>query len=398
MPEIFDLIVLFLCLSLLLVISRFSLWFAFLLSSVLLGFLTLPFAELTGIIYNVLSNKSILFLSIAVGLIPVIGGVMEKGGIIDALIESLHIPRRLYAALAPSALGMLPVPGGALLSAPLLDRIGDDLMGDKKAAINVYFRHVLILIYPLGTLLATTKMAGVSLYGAVLFTIPFFIIMGISGYFFLLMRIEGRMPGFREMKWRTPGIPLLIVLIPPIVHTFLMKAIPDVPGEIHLVAGVTTSILAGVFFGRLDLRGFKNAFLEAKVWRYTFLILAVFIFMYVFKATTIAGFISKLTSSKFVLVVFIGSALGFLTGRVNLPVALMVPILAALPEEGKMKILDFSILHFSIFVGYVISPVHPCILVSLQYFKTSYLSSLKHMLIPSVICFLAVVIIAAAFL
>ncbi len=64
--------------------------------------------------------------------------------------------------LSPALFGMLPMPEGALLSAPMVDRFGENIDDSKKVIINVWFKHYLVFIYPLGALLPTTKMGYVA--------------------------------------------------------------------------------------------------------------------------------------------------------------------------------------------------------------------------------------------
>ena len=59
----------------------------------------------------------------------------------------------------------MPVLGGAAVSAPLVDKLGDglDLSPDTKAAINLVFRHGMFFIFPLSpTMILVANLIGVS--------------------------------------------------------------------------------------------------------------------------------------------------------------------------------------------------------------------------------------------
>jgi hypothetical protein len=124
-----------------------------------------------------------------------------------------------------------------------------------------------------------------------------------------------------------------------------------------------------------------------KAWNFAFIIMGMFIFLEIFNASDAPRAISTLPLSRALLVVIAGGLLGVVTGRVNVPISIMLPILstAAYPDINNIT---FTILFFSIFIGFLISPVHPCVSVSLEYFRTNYISSLKKVLVPAVIAWI----------
>ena len=65
--------------------------------------------------------------------------------------------RLLYVGL-PALVGLLPMPGGALFSAPLVDSVDSEkgIGGTLKAAVNYWFRHIWEYWWPLypGVILA----------------------------------------------------------------------------------------------------------------------------------------------------------------------------------------------------------------------------------------------------
>ena len=99
----------------------------------------------------------------------------------DAMAASRYgsegIGKKGFMAFAPALLGMLPMPGGALMSAPLLKKAGKGVPAELKAAANVWFRHIMLLVYPLSpSLIASAKIAGIDLYKGVFSLAPFFVL------------------------------------------------------------------------------------------------------------------------------------------------------------------------------------------------------------------------------
>ena len=97
----------------------------------------------------------------------------------DRLIDSLNTmirDKRLVAMVSPAIIGFLPMPGGALLSAPLVE-VSTAKMKLKpafNAFLNFWFRHDWELIWPLyaGLLLFQT-MSRIPMRRIILFQLPF---------------------------------------------------------------------------------------------------------------------------------------------------------------------------------------------------------------------------------
>jgi len=108
----------------LIIISRKSLWVALLIGAAILGFMNLPAQQVLKVFFNTITDGSILLLAVSVGIIPIIGGLLEESGLINRLIDSIRIRTRLFLIIAPAFMGMLIMPGGALLSAPVISKAG----------------------------------------------------------------------------------------------------------------------------------------------------------------------------------------------------------------------------------------------------------------------------------
>ncbi len=386
----------FLSIALLMLIARKSLWIALTVAAIILGSFSLSVYEIGEEILNTLTDSSILLLALSVGMIPMIGGVMETSGLMDDLVENLRMKKRLFLAFSPALMGMLPMPGGALLSAPIIKKGGKGVSNDRKSAVNVWFRHLLLLIYPLGALLATTKMAGLDLYLAILYLIPGFLLMLVLGYLFLLRDVEGKIE-YGRFKPKKLAIALGIILAAPLIHLSLMMFDNAIP-EVYLLIGVSISLALALYFGRTGLNGIKNVSLKMKPWNFALIIIGMFLFLNIFEASDTPGVIASLAVSKAILLVVIGAILGFATGRVQVPVSILLPIYFSKYGVEAMMALPFALMFFSIFMGYIISPVHPCISVSLEYFRSSFKDFLKNMMIPTAMGLFVAFIFAMIFL
>ncbi len=73
----------------------------------------------------------------------------------DEMIESLELmlkSAKITIMVAPALIGTLLVTGGALMSCPVVNNLGDrlDISNDRRASVNLIFRHAMYFIFPFG--------------------------------------------------------------------------------------------------------------------------------------------------------------------------------------------------------------------------------------------------------
>lgn len=373
-----------LAIGLLLAVSRRNLALGMAIATVVLAVFTLPLAEFGEALWSTISDPSVLLLALVVGLIPMIGGVMEATGEMDRLVSNLRIGVRPFLAMAPALLGMLPMPGGALLSAPLIERGAGHTAADLKAAANVWFRHALLLIYPLGSgLIASAKVAGLSVYETIPFLLPAFALCLVTGYVFLLRRADGTLTQTGSFSLAGLSVPLGIILAAPIIDLILKMGFDLPVSEIGTAVGVICSLLLAMAVGRVRPKGLGPVFKRMRPWKYALIILAMFAFLNVFTTSGIPERIASMALPPVVLCVVIGALLGLITGRLQAPMAIIIPIFAS--AYGPMSAPAFALTYFAVFLGYAVTPIHPCISVSIEYFKTTMGPFLRRMAMPTAI-------------
>ena len=101
-----------------------------------------------------LTQEKFLFLAAIVGLILILSDAMERSGQSKRLMESLSgylTNPRLRLIFFPALIGLLPMPGGAVFSAPMVKTVSEDMRvtNSDRAVINYWFRHIWELFWPL---------------------------------------------------------------------------------------------------------------------------------------------------------------------------------------------------------------------------------------------------------
>ncbi|KAB3534818.1 DUF401 family protein [Alkaliphilus pronyensis] len=141
--------------TLFLVNRKLNIGYSLMVSSFFLAMLngrSLP--QFLNLYKNTLLEPTTLSLGSIIALITVLAYLMDKYFILDRMIIALEKILRSAKAtilIAPALMGTLLVSGGALMSCPIVGSLGDrlNIANDKKATINLIFRHALYFVFPL---------------------------------------------------------------------------------------------------------------------------------------------------------------------------------------------------------------------------------------------------------
>lgn len=373
-------------------ISRINLGLSLILGSLTLGIFTLPIPKILTIISQVLTDPSVILLTAAITLIPIIAGILQVSGQFDHIVENLRVGKKGFLGLTPALLGVLPIPGGALFSSPLVEKVGGSLSRGVKVGINIWFRHILYFVYPLTpALIIPARIAGLSVYTVIKYLVPFFLLSILIGYFFFLRKVEGSIDYEKDFDLKALTVPLSVLLAAPIID-FSLQTIFNLPiEEISTFLGIGTSLLIAIGVTKNVRSIFKKSIKKMSPWNFTIIMLGIFIFINIFEASNIGNMIAALSPSKLVLSVFFGFALGLITGRITLSASILIPIYLASFGYDILPPEIFALTYFSIFLGYVISPIHPCVGLTLKYFDTKMLEYFKIMVLPATIAIITAI-------
>jgi len=351
------------------------------------GFALLAGVNILQSLINVLTNPSILTLILIMIFIPILGGIMEESGLMMEMIQKMRISRKSSLMMIPALFGLLPVPGGALMSAPIVQQIDSEEDATKKVSINVWYRHMLIMVYPLSSsLILSSFLTDINLYVLVLGLFPGLIVMWLIGYITLVKNVSPfTEQGERDLKRAFHN--LLPILIAPIFdfvgRTFFNFSVP----ELFLLVGLVFSIWLALRFAKMNFSSVKTISKKMKIWRFPLIIFSMFIFLEVFVLSGAPEEIAVLDLSVFLLIL-IGFFLGFATGRIQLPISIVIPIYLAPITVLTMSLIDFIFIYTSISLGYLITPLHPCVAYSTEYFETEFMKVVKILGKPIFISFM----------
>jgi integral membrane protein (TIGR00529 family) len=315
---------------------------------------------------------------------------MKNSGQIDDLINNVRISRRYLLPFSAALMGLLPMPGGALLSAPILEKGGEGVPNDLKAAINNWFRHLLIFVYPLSpALIVATQISNLDIYYAILYLLPGLILAIFLGYVFYLRHVEGKIDYKESFSKRQLIIPLIIILCAPALD-FSLKRSLQLDSWATLI-GVSVALILSITLSKKKLN-LRDIILKMKPWNFSMIILGMFLYLHIFQASDASDLIAGLPLPPLMLAVTAGFVLSVCTGRVQLPASIVLPVyLSSVPVITPTI---FALIYIAIFFGYIISPVHPCLVVTCEYFGISIKEMIIKLAIPTGIMTMLVVLAA----
>ena len=346
---------------------------------------------------------STIELALLMTLIFVLAKCMQETGAITKLINSLRgfFSKGGTLGVIPAVYGLMPNPGGSLFSAPLVDTEGDKykLDKDQKNFLNVWFRHIWFPIYPISQamiILCSVNFSGIPMGMLIIANVIGFLAFVSIGFFFL-RRFVGS--GSMKKESTSKNYQGLIYLLPPIVPLFFYPLTYVGLSEIRcFLLGVTVSIILLYALTKTDWKTYVQMLKKSLTWKLAFAVFGIIIFQEMFKASQVHILIQQLMSSiafpALVIIIVIPFLLGALTGSdfgalAPLSYSLVAPFFSF---SGISLLGVTSLIFISSFLGYLISPIHLCNVLSSDYLKTDTTRMYKYF-IPAVIATLCVQII-----
>jgi len=320
-------------------------------------------------------------LALLMTLIFVLAKCMQETGAIEKFVKSLRTFFSKGGALGiiPAVYGLMPNPGGSLFSAPLVDHEGDkyQLNKDQKNFLNIWFRHIWFPIYPISQamiIICSVKFSNIPMGTLIVANFIAFVAFVVIGFVFL-KRFIGSTPKTTDRPPR--DYQGFVYLLPPIVPLFFypLKLVGLSETRCFLI-GVAVSIILLAVLTKSVWKSYADIIKKSLTWKLAFAVFGIIIFQEMLQASQVHSLIRDLMSGfafpALILVVFIPFILGVLTGSdfgalAPLSYSLLAPFFSL---TGVSLLGLTSLIFISSFLGYLISPIHLCNVLSSDYLKT----------------------------
>jgi integral membrane protein (TIGR00529 family) len=384
--------------------KRISLGNAFFLGALFLSLLfgLEPGAMFGSMVASIVYPKT-LALTVIVTLILILSNSMETTGQMQRLLgkfQGLLSSPRLNLFVFPALIGLLPMPGGAILSAPMVKELGirSRLSGQQLSYINYWFRHIWEYWWPIypGVLLATL-MADINLMIFVVFMSPLTVIAVFFGW--LPLKNLDQLEKKKNNDERPPAwpfikelVPILIVIIPGLcMGTAISLVFPSsaVAKETGLILSLFMAIGWIWYDNHLPWNQALKILKDPQLIKMGYMVMAILIFKGILGDSHAVEAISNELTLLHVPIVLITIILPFIVGLfTGITIAFVgstFPILITLIHSaGETPFMQAYVMLALVcgFSGVLLSPLHLCLLLSNEYFETTLKPVYRYLWLP----------------
>ncbi len=331
-----------------------------------------PLTQTTG--YLFVSLTALLLL------VNVFGSALEEIGLSQRLVpamQGLFKSRRFALAMIPLLMGMLPTPGGIMLSAPMVRQAGDKIGIERSrlAAINYLFRHQWEPVWPLFPAVPLIQsLLGISAFTLFSYHIVLCAAGIVSGAVNLLMfGIPPKRSNHQHIEHHIGRHILdLIHTFWPIAFTAVLYIAFDLPPAI----GIFLAIVGLLTLHKVPVNRWLHIFRAALEPDMVLLIFGALLFKVNLEAgDAIRGVVQFMINAHVppsLLLFMLPMLVSFCTGVTMPTVAITYPFLIGFIGRGGETKMGLEVLAFSgLIVGLSLTPIHLCLSLSASYFETS---------------------------
>ena len=360
-------------------------------------------SEALDVVWGRVSSRGNFGLAFVVAQIIWFSSQLKEAGVMRDLVSSVRsaFPPRMAMASLPAAIGVLPMPGGAIFSAPLVQECDESgrVPADLKTLVNYWFRHIWEYWWPLypGVLLAV-DISGVDIWRFIAMQLPMTLAAVGIGWFFLARKLN--LDGGGGFSARgLHGVlrsfsPVLVVVA---VYAGIRIFVPAM-AELSAYLPIALGILAAMAFVQsvrpLSAAAWRASLLSPRVWKMVLLVEAVRIYGAFIESRLPDGalLVERMRSEMaacsiplilvtmlipFVSGISTGLAIGFVGASFPIIMSL-IGADASFAEAAPTLALAYA----CGYAGMLLSPVHICLIVTNEHFKTDLGRSLAKLAIP----------------
>ncbi|WP_461209999.1 DUF401 family protein [Desulfocurvus sp. DL9XJH121] len=367
----------------------------------------LPLGQWPGAVASAASNEKTLFLAAIIVFIMMLSGLLEKTGqsarLMQALSAYLRSPR-FKLAFFPALIGLLPMPGGAIFSAPMLEEASKDmgLNPTEKVLVNYWYRHIWELAWPLYPgIILTASLGGVPIHHLVAYTwlgLPLSILLG---WIFILRHIKPTAAAASaaaaedKRDWRVTareGLPLLVSILGAVFFEIgIGMYMPEVAFEWGVLLALAAGIACCMAQNKAPMSLLRKILFTKHLGSMVYVVLAIFVFKEFMQASGVVAQLARLAGGGVALMVS-AVCLPFLVGLIaGLNVAFVgatFPLLLALLHQLGMddQVLPYlTLAQFAGYAGLILSPLHICYLLTCEFFHVNFWTPWRKLMVPGML-------------
>jgi len=382
--------------------KKWNLEYVILLASLLVGvFFDLSPIQIGNNFVLALIDPTTLKLIGIIILVYILSGVLRKVESLRDLVDSLQglvKDYRLILAFIPALLGLIPMPAGAMFSAPMVKEVGDrvGLTPEEETFVNYWFRHIWEFVWPLFPgIILFAGLLKVEIQEVILVQFPLTIATVIVGFVWEYKNLR-KDTTLINKKDILLNLKKLFFGIWPILLIIIMVLGTKTDLLVSLVIVILS--LAFLNINKLSLKILKEIIRNDIDLSVVILIASIMIFK---KMLQVSGGVEIIPEAfaklgihpfivLFIIPFFIVTMTGLGTAALGIGLPVLLPIIIVQGETN----LYYAMLAFAgSFSGVMISPMHLCLVVTKNYFKVDMGKIYKMLILPLIITTLSALVL-----
>jgi len=350
--------------------------------SLIILLLVLPLHSIPGLMIQTLLNYQTLRLLAIIGCALTLSSLMEMKGLLAKLAVMMgSISPKLAMLLTPAIIGLIPMPGGALVSATTLQDLvkKTGLSPEQATFINYWFRHVWDYFLPVYPAVITASVILSTPLPAIMKTLWPMTALAIVFGIICSYRIMKKTQGIREKASRNIAYSLLSASWPILLLVLLILLGLDAV----IAFPLTLTLLA--WQQRAKWSELKKALKYGLDPKILLLLYAVMLYKATIESShtayTLLSDMQSIGLPTLAILVVLPLLIGFATGVSVAFVGIAFPLLTPfIVSSSGISSYALLVAFTSGIVGYLLSPVHLCFILSAEYFKASLAKVYKYVL------------------
>jgi len=381
--------------------KKWNLGYIMLIASLLLGvaFSLSPIQIGNNFVLALIDPATLKLIGIIV-LVYILSGVLRKVENLRDLVDSLQglvKDYRLILAFIPAFLGLIPMPAGAIFSAPMVKAIGDrvGLTPEEDTFVNYWFRHIWEFAWPLFPgMIIFSGLLKVEIQEVILVQLPLTITAVIVGFVWEYKNLK-KDNGTISKKDIFLNLKKLFLGIWPILFIIILVLGIKIDIILSLVIVILSLLLINI--KKLTPRTIKEIIKNDIDLGVVILIVGIMIFQRILQVSggieIVPEAFAKLGIHPFIVLFSIPFFVGMMTGMSAAALGIGLPVLLPIIVQGEAN-LYYAILAFTgSFAGVMISPMHLCLVVTRNYFKADMGKIYKMLILPLTIIILSALVL-----
>lgn len=315
---------------------------------------------------------------------------------VQALLE-LITDARVVLAMVPALAGLLPMPGGAMFSAPMVAEVGRHFQVDnnQKAFANYWFRHIWEYIMPLyPALVLCSTLLALPLGAFTRNQWPLTLTAVVAGWIVVLARFRKNDSDVPHTD-RRRSLANLARSIWPVLLVVVATMALDV--DLLITLPVVLVILGvAARFSRAQIRGVLRKGLD---WHIALVLVGAMVFKQIMETTGVVEQVSETLAAAGVpplamiaaIPFIVGLATGVTTAAFSISVPVVMPLLY---RAGALHLPYVLLMYAGGMTGLMLSPVHLCLILTRDYFRADWGKMMRPVLFAQTLVLATAVAIA----